>query len=214
MPSPTNPLRLSSIPTLPLLYRLSKLAPSPSTYTPHAALNARISLLRTDITTLALAAIVNAANSSLLGGGGVDGAIHARAGPDLLGECRTLGGCPTGRAKITGAYELPCDRVIHAVGPVYWVAKEAEGGVERKQLRGCYVSALDLAQEHGCKSIAFSCISTGVYGYPSGEAAEVACEAVREWLLEREEEGWGGIERVVCCCFEAKDERAYERALP
>ena len=135
---------------------------------------------------------------------------HARAGSGLLVECRTLDGCDTGKAKITRAYDLPCERIIHAVGPVYW----QDEGKAGELLRGCYVSALELAREHGLRSVAFSCISTGIYGYPSGAAAEVACRAVREWLLAHEEQGWGGLERVIFCIFEPKDERAYETALP
>ena len=189
---PTNPRPLSAIP----------------------ALNARIELLRADITTLSVGAIVNAANTSLLGGGGVDGAIHARAGPDLLAACRPLGGCATGDAKITPAGRLPCERVIHAVGPVYRAEREREEGREERLLRGCYTKALQLARENGLKSIAFSCLSAGVYGYPSRAAATVACRAVREWLVERETEDWGGIERVVFCCFEPHDEEAYREVLP
>ena len=216
MPSAGPPLALSDIPIVPVLYKLSRLSPpsNPSAFPPSAALNARIALIRADITSLAVGAIVNAANESLLGGGGVDGAIHSRAGPDLLAECRELGGCETGSSKITDAYELPCSKVIHAVGPVYWRAQAEGNGKKAELLKGCYVSALELARENTCKSIAFSCISTGVYGYPPDEAAEVACAAVREWLLEREKEEWGGIEAVVFCCFEPKDERAYEESLP
>ena len=218
MPPPTSPVPLSAIPTLSTLYTTSRLPTSssspPSPYAPSAALNARISLLRTDITTLAVGAIVNAANNSLLGGGGVDGAIHARAGPELLAECRALGGCATGDAKLTGAGQLPCAAVVHAVGPVYWIEREREEGREERLLRGCYVKALELAREEEVGSVAFSCLSAGVYGYPSRKAASVACRAVREWLVERETEGWGGVERVVFCCFEPKDERAYQEILP
>ncbi|MCJ1418293.1 hypothetical protein MMC32_004640 [Xylographa parallela] len=211
MPPTTIPL--SSIPTLSLLYKLSHLHPapaSPSLPTPSSALNNTIHLIRTDITTLAVSAIVNAANTSLLGGGGVDGAIHARAGPALYDECLTLHGCATGAAKITGAYDLPCDKVIHAVGPLYWQAKEERPGLERALLASCYTASLDLAEEAGCASVAFSSISTGVYGYPSGEAAQVACGAVRGWL----EGGARTMRSVVFCVFERKDERAYQEWLP
>ena len=159
-----------------------------------------------------MSAIVNAANSSLLGGGGVDGAVHARAGPELVEECATLNGCRTGSAKITGAYELPCDKVIHAVGPVYWRAKNERPGLEKELLRGCYSTGLDLANENGCESIAFSAISTGIYGYPSGEAAEDALTEVRSWVDSHED--LGGLERIIFCCFERKDEKAYEQNLP
>ena len=130
-----------------------------------------------DITKLSTDAIVNAANESLLGGGGVDGAIHRAAGPQLLEECATLDGCDTGSAKITDAYRLPCKKVIHAVGPVYYSTKRE--GMHEKLLSGCYTTSLDLAAQNDCKSLAFSALSTGVYGYPSDEAAETAIRAVK-----------------------------------
>ncbi|KAK3112765.1 hypothetical protein LTR53_010625, partial [Teratosphaeriaceae sp. CCFEE 6253] len=176
------PLTLADIPTLSHLYASHALTPSTPQPSFSSAHTPRISLIRTDITTLATAAIVNAANSSLLGGGGVDGAIHAAAGPRLLRECRALDGCSTGSAKMTAAYELPCEKVIHAVGPVYDSASSRRAGGAAKLLAGCYTGSLDLAEEHGCRSVAFSALSTGVYGYPSQEAAEVAVKAVRGWL--------------------------------
>lgn len=202
------------MPTVAALYQTGKLA-APSTTAaapPSAAHNARIALVRTDITTLGVDAIVNAANESLLGGGGVDGAIHCAAGPDLLAECETLDGCDTGSAKITKGYELPAKHVIHAVGPRY--AKAKRRGVHEELLRGCYRTSLDLARANGCKSIAFSALSTGVYGYPSGEAAEVATSEVRRWLDEREEKKEESLERVVFCNFLEKDEVAYVKVLP
>ena len=217
LPFSTNmapPVPLSSIPTISDLYKTGELFPTSEVLSiiPSSALNTKISLLRTSITTLATTSIVNAANESLLGGGGVDGAIHAAAGPGLVAECRTLNGCKTGSAKITSAHDLPCDYVIHAVGPVYARAKRQRDGLQAELLGNCYAESLELARQKG-GSVAFSCLSTGVYGYPSGEAAEVVCGKLRQWLEEHEGEE-NALERVVICCFEAKDERAYKEWLP
>jgi O-acetyl-ADP-ribose deacetylase (regulator of RNase III) len=189
-----NPIELNEIPTLTLLYATDRLAPSSTTkLNANSKHNDKISLIRHDITKLKTSAIVNAANESLMGGGGVDGAIHRAAGPDLLDECETLDGCDTGDAKITDAYELPCERVIHAVGPVYYSTKRK--GMHTQLLQSCYTTSLDLAAQNGCASIAFSALSTGVYGYPSEEAAETAIAAVM--LMRR------GVARLRGLCFAA-----------
>ncbi|KFX96972.1 hypothetical protein O988_05079 [Pseudogymnoascus sp. VKM F-3808] len=205
-------IQVSEIPTIAKLYQLKKLLPpgtdNSKSVTPSQALNQKVSIFRGNITKLGVDAIVNAANKHLAGGGGVDGAIHAAAGPGLLDECDTLGGCETGSAKITGAYDLPCKKVIHAVGPVY-----SRSGPEKSAalLTSCYTTSLQLAADNGCKTIAFSGLSTGVYGYPSQDAASVATKAVRGFL-----EGASGdkIDRVIFCTFEMKDVNAYNDWIP
>lgn len=167
-----------------------------------AAITGRIHVMRGDITKLSVDAIVNAANASLLGGGGVDGAIHRAAGPELLAECQPLRGCATGGAKITKGYRLPAKHVVHTVGPIYHDGTSRE----RDLLRSCYVESLKLAEKHGLKSIAFPCISTGVYGYPKEEACQVAVAAVVEWLVE-----YDLPEAVTFCCFGEDDRLRYER---
>ena len=164
----------------------------------------KILLHQGDITKLNVDAIVNAANSTLLGGGGVDGAIHRAAGKQLLEECRTLNGCPTGDAKITGAYQLPANYVIHTVGPVY------RGGQhhEAEQLASCYQRSLQLAVEHQITSIAFPNISTGVYGYPKPEAAKIALQAIKAFLEKNKT-----LQKVIFCVFDDENYRIYNRLL-
>lgn len=164
----------------------------------------RIEIHPGDITKLQVGAIVNAANERLAPGGGVCGAIHRAAGPDLARECAAVGPCPTGEARITGGYALRAERVIHAVGPV-WHGGDAG---EAEQLAGCYRMSLDLARDAGLKSIAFPAISTGIFGYPVERATRVAVDTVQAWLKEND-----GLERVIFCVFGAEVERAYRDAL-
>ena len=164
----------------------------------------RIEVVEGDVTRLDVDAIVNAANESLLGGGGVDGAIHRAAGPRLLEECRGLGGCPTGEARITGAYDLPARYVVHTVGPVWRGGDRGEDGL----LESCYQESLRLAAEHGARTIAFPAISTGVYRFPVPRAAGIAVRTVTAGLAEHP-----SIRRVVLCCFDARSAGVFREAL-
>jgi len=163
--------------------------------------NSIIRIIKGDITKLQVDAIVNAANSSLLGGGGVDGAIHHAAGPKLLEECRTLGGCPTGEVRLTKGYNLPARFIIHTVGPVYG----RSSGQEETLLSSCYYNAMKLAHDHQFKKIAFPAISTGIFGYPKLEATSVAIETVWNYIKQHQPE----MEQVIFCCFDDQMERIY-----
>ena len=161
----------------------------------------QIQVVQGDITKLDCDGIVNAANRSLLGGGGVDGAIHRAAGPELLAECRTLHGCRTGEAKITKGYRLKAKYIIHTVGPIYSGTAE-----DAAQLADCYRNSLNLAKEHDVHSIAFPAISTGVYGYPLEDATEIAVKTVAQWLEAHADYAM----QVIFCCFDARTERVYQ----
>ena len=163
----------------------------------------RMEVRQGDITALQVDAIVNAANQSLLGGGGVDGAIHRAAGPRLLAECRTLGGCPTGEARITGGYNLPAGHVIHTVGPVY-----SGHPRDARLLADCYRNSLQLAVDHQVRTIAFPAISCGVYGYPIEEASRIALKTCADFL-----ENHSALERVVFVLFSGSDKDVYDKAL-
>ena len=167
-------------------------------------MNERMEAMQGDITRLKVGAIVNAANSSLLGGGGVDGAIHRAAGPELLAECRTLGGCPTGQARITRGYKLPARFVVHTVGPVWNGGKRGEETL----LADCYRNALKLAAEHGARTVAFPAISTGVYRFPPDRACAIAVKTVRDFLAQN-----AAIEKVAFVCFGEETYELYRREL-
>lgn len=165
---------------------------------------ARIRIMEGDITQLNVDAIVNAANESLLGGGGVDGAIHSAAGPGLLEECKKLGGCPTGQARMTLGHRLAARHVIHTVGPVY----DGGGYGEAELLASCYRESLRLAMEAGLQSVAFPCISTGIFRYPKAEACDIALSAVTDWLATHT-----APKVVTFCCFSSEDAELYRARL-
>lgn len=165
----------------------------------------KITIKKVDITTLAVDAIVNAANKSLLGGGGVDGAIHTVAGLELLAECKTLGGCDTGQAKITKGYNLPAKYIIHTVGPVYG----AENSQEVSLLASCYKNSLELARQHKFRTVAFPCISTGVFGYPKDEAASTAIQTVRGYIAEYPE----SFDEIIFSVFDDRDLNIYNKLI-
>ncbi len=164
----------------------------------------RIEVVEGDITKLAVGAVVTAANESLLGGGGVDGAIHRAAGPQLLQECMSVGICPEGEARITKGYLLPAKHVIHAVGPVYETGKNGEPEI----LASAYRAALQLAKQHDIQTIAFPCLATGTYGYPKPQACEIAVSTVMAWLAQNELP-----RKVVFCCYDEEDMELYARRL-
>nr|QSG73582.1 ADP-ribose glycohydrolase MACROD2 [Alvinella pompejana] len=199
----TQYVTLDSVPTWPEYYKknleASKVKPSKEPV--DEALNSKVSLWCGDITTLEIDCIVNAANESLLGGGGVDGAIHRAAGPTLLAECRTACGCKTGDAKITGGYRLPAKYIIHTVGPRYH-------GDEK--LRSCYKKSLDLMIENNLHSIAFPCISTGIYGFPGERAADIALTTVKDFLQKHKDK----VDRIIFCLFTRDDVNIYESKMP
>ncbi|RPD59654.1 A1pp-domain-containing protein [Lentinus tigrinus ALCF2SS1-7] len=200
---------LTKIPTIRELYKAGVLkAVDAAKHAPNPALLDRVSLYQGDITRLEVDSIVNAANRSLLGGGGVDGAIHAAAGPSLLEECRTLNGCDTGDAKITKGYDLPSLHVIHTVGPIY-----SSSNVEEKaqQLASCYQTSLQLAVKHSLKHIAFPSISTGIYGYPVKDATHIALDVVRKFL---DTEDGTKLERTIFVVWSDADKAVYESLIP
>ncbi|XP_060711343.1 macro domain-containing protein CT2219-like isoform X1 [Hemiscyllium ocellatum] len=169
-------------------------------------MNQKLSILQEDITKLEINTIVNAANSSLMGGGGVDGAIHAGAGPLLQKECSTLGGCNTGDAKITSGYCLPAKYVIHTVGPIV----QGKETLPEKALQSCYIKSLKLAEDNNLRTIAFPCISTGIYGYPNAQAAETVLKTVREFLEEHK----NSFDRIIFCVFLDVDYNLYKQKMP
>ncbi|ORY29788.1 hypothetical protein BCR39DRAFT_531024 [Naematelia encephala] len=206
--SSTSPISAEQIPTLTDLYNQSQIpaASTTSSYSYEASLNSRVSIWRGDITHLKADVIVNAANKSLLGGGGVDGAIHRAAGPQLLRECMTLGGAETGQTKVTMGYDLPSKRVAHTVGPVY---SRSNSERSAKLLESCYKTSLEACRENGGGVIGFSSISTGVYGYPVEDATKIALETTRKFL-EKDDT----VTRVIYVVFSKRTEEIYQELVP
>ncbi|KAM4617994.1 ADP-ribose glycohydrolase MACROD1 isoform 2-T2 [Discoglossus pictus] len=201
-------IKLKEIPTWKdAAKKLKVKQPEEAKYPKNKDLIEKISVFRGDITKLEIDAIVNTANSSLLGGGGVDGCIHRAAGPLLKLECSSLGGCETGQAKLTCGYFLPAKWVIHTVGPV---AQGQPGASQEEELKNCYKNSLKVAVEAKCRTVAFPCISTGVFGYPSEAAADVALTTLRNYLEENKDK----IDQVIICVFLEKDEEIYLRKMP
>ncbi|KIK70095.1 hypothetical protein GYMLUDRAFT_236526 [Collybiopsis luxurians FD-317 M1] len=217
-------IKLADIKSISELYKSSILKPAKTQrFKPNSALLERVSLFQGDITKLEIDSIVNAANKSLLGGGGVDGAIHAAAGPKLLAECRTLHGCDTGFSKITGGYNLPSKHVIHTVGPIY---SPTSVDIKSQQLASCYQTSLDLAVKNSLRHIAFPSISTGIYGYPIEDATHIALNVIRKHFeAESDVEGmfkvrssghpsYAMLDRAIFVVWSDKDKSVYESLIP
>ncbi|XP_061462914.1 ADP-ribose glycohydrolase MACROD1 isoform X2 [Rhineura floridana] len=201
-------IKLKQIPTWKEMAKSARVRqPEETVFPKDNHLNEKISLFRGDITKLEVDAVVNAANSSLLGGGGVDGCIHRAAGPLLKEECRTLNGCETGKAKISCGYRLPAKFVIHTVGPI---AQGEPSTAQEAELSSCYRNSLKLAVENKLRTVAFPCISTGVFGYPNEAAAEVVLNTLHKWLEENKEK----VDRLIICVFLEKDDEVYKEKLP
>lgn len=204
-------IRLGKIQTIGQLYQskvLQAAAAENVHYKPNSTLLGRVCLFQGDITRLGLDSIVNAANKSLLGGGGVDGAIHAAAGPKLVDECRGLNGCLTGQSKITRGYDLPAAHVIHTVGPIYSSGSEEESA---ELLASCYRTSLQLAVDHSLRHIAFPSISTGIYGYPIEDATRIALDEVRRFC---ESEVGDKLDRIIFVVWSNRDKGVYESLIP
>ncbi|XP_042295181.1 ADP-ribose glycohydrolase MACROD1 isoform X2 [Sceloporus undulatus] len=201
-------IKLKQIPSWKEMAKSARVKqPEETLYTKDNHLNEKISLFRGDITKLEVDAIVNAANSSLLGGGGVDGCIHRAAGPLLKEECRTLNGCETGKAKISCGYRLPAKFVIHTVGPI---AQGEPSATQETELGNCYKNSLKLVVENKLRTVAFPCISTGVFGYPNDAAAEAVLQTLRKWLEDNKDK----VDRIIVCVFLEKDDEIYKEKLP